>query len=415
MAIKEQLAANNANFADNLLTAIKELPAFKSQEKIVTPVPEGSEVVPDTGFLLSKVVLDPIPTQTKTVTAGVSAVTITPDEDYLIDSIVVNPTPSQSKTVTPVPEGMVVTPDAGKLLAEVILNGFELPSPEGQYLWKRNIANPNCIRLSFTQLNEDVTPVRFQVTSSTTDVSELGSDFFSGKQIARADAESLILEFGAGSVQYAGNKAKVYDFDPLTGIITIQMSFGSIFPWSDWENGEKPYMLLDYVVSDNPNEYPDRALQDGYWYERVEGYSSDEALSAEILSCSKMAIDTFTLTSNAQLTSYTFTHSLGELPKAVILMSGEVFPTDVSTTYVRGFMTNFVIPSNPSYTEVSFNVSGHYIHTATHNLFMGTGTGTSTIFKVNAVKGYSNHGGSSTTTSNFYMHSGDTYTLITMA
>lgn len=62
--------------------------------------------------------------QEKTVTAGTSAVTVTPDSNsHVLSKVTVNPTPSQSKTITPGPSQKTVTPDSGKLLSSVVVNG----------------------------------------------------------------------------------------------------------------------------------------------------------------------------------------------------------------------------------------------------------------------------------------------------
>ena len=62
--------------------------------------------------------------QEKTVTAGTSAVTVTPDSNsHVLTKVTVNPTPSQSKTVTPGPSQKTVSPDSGKLLSSLVVNG----------------------------------------------------------------------------------------------------------------------------------------------------------------------------------------------------------------------------------------------------------------------------------------------------
>lgn len=73
-------------------------------------------------------------------------------------------------------------------------------------------------------------------------------------------------------------------------------------------------MLVEYVVSDDPNAYPNGGEQDGYWYEKVNERAT--------------AIDygEVILTSNVE--SVTVTHNLGRTPLEVYL-----FPNDGSIYY----------------------------------------------------------------------------------
>ena len=74
--------------------------------------------------------------------------------------------------------------------------------------------------------------------------------------------------------------------------------------------------FIDYIVSDDPNKYPSDGLHtDGYYYEKVV-----EGLTPEMFGCTKMAVDTFTLTSRTSATNYTISHSLGTEPKYFIII-----------------------------------------------------------------------------------------------
>ena len=94
-----------------------------SQSKGVTPNESSQTVSPDSGKLLSSVSVGAIQTEEKTVTAGTSATTVTPTSGKYIKKVTVNPTPSQSKTVTPSTSQKTVSPDSGKLLSSVKVNG----------------------------------------------------------------------------------------------------------------------------------------------------------------------------------------------------------------------------------------------------------------------------------------------------
>lgn len=78
---------------------------------------------------------------------------------------------------------------------------------------------------------------------------------------------------------------------------------------------DNEYTFLNYVVSDNENAYPDGAVHtNGYYYEKVvEGLDID--LSA--LGCTAYEMGSIKLTSST--TNFTINHSLGVIPKYVIL------------------------------------------------------------------------------------------------
>ena len=79
--------------------------------------------------------------------------------------------------------------------------------------------------------------------------------------------------------------------------------------------------FLGYIVSDNETAYPDGGEKGGYWYEKV-----SEGITPEMFGCTKMAVDTFTLTSRTKITDYTISHSLGEIPKFIFIVA-ESLPT----------------------------------------------------------------------------------------
>ena len=76
------------------------------------------------------------------------------------------------------------------------------------------------------------------------------------------------------------------------------------------------YSFLDYIVSDKENAYPNDGEKGGYYYEKV-----SEGITPEMFGCTKMAVDTFTLTSRTNITNYTISHSLGEIPKFIFIVA----------------------------------------------------------------------------------------------
>ena len=64
------------------------------------------------------------PTQTKTVTAGTSATTVLPDNGFALSSVTVNPTPTQTKSASSSTSAQTVTPDSGKYLSSVSISAI---------------------------------------------------------------------------------------------------------------------------------------------------------------------------------------------------------------------------------------------------------------------------------------------------
>lgn len=94
-----------------------------TQEKTVTAGTSATSVTPDTGYdAMTKVTVNPTPSETKTQAAGTSNVTVTPSSGHLLSSVTVTPTPSQTKTATPSAASQSITPSTGYLLSKVTVN-----------------------------------------------------------------------------------------------------------------------------------------------------------------------------------------------------------------------------------------------------------------------------------------------------
>ena len=95
-----------------------------TQMKTATPSSTSQTIAPDTGKLLSSVVVEAAPLDAaKTVTAGTTAQTVSPTAGKLgIKSVTINPTPSSAKTATPTKDSQTISPDTGKLLSSVTVN-----------------------------------------------------------------------------------------------------------------------------------------------------------------------------------------------------------------------------------------------------------------------------------------------------
>ena len=108
------------------------------------------------------------------------------------------------------------------------------------------------------------------------------------------------------------------------------------------------YTFLDYIVSDKETAYPDGGEKGGYYYEKV-----DEGLTPEMFGCTKMAVDTFTLTSNTTSNNYTISHSLGTRPKYFIIIGD--YNTPKSTNGIYSVMgANHGLYTDINYASVSY-------------------------------------------------------------
>lgn len=100
--------------------------ALGTQSKTATPSSASQTITPDTGKLLSSVVVEAAPMDdAKTVEAGTVAKTVSPSAGKLgIKSVTINPTPSSAKTATPTKSVQNITPEEGELLSGVTVNAI---------------------------------------------------------------------------------------------------------------------------------------------------------------------------------------------------------------------------------------------------------------------------------------------------
>ena len=72
--------------------------------------------------------------------------------------------------------------------------------------------------------------------------------------------------------------------------------------------------FIGYVVSDDSTKYPDKAEQDGFYYEKVE-------LTLDAFGCTKCEVGSFTPTSNTRI--QTISHNFGAIPKMLLVWTDE--------------------------------------------------------------------------------------------
>ena len=106
--------------------------------------------------------------------------------------------------------------------------------------------------------------------------------------------------------------------------------------------------FIDYVVSDKETAFPDGGEKGGYWYERV-----SEGITPEMFGCTKMAVDTFTLSSTTVIKNYTISHSLGEIPKFMYVVA-ERLPTAYDGAIFNYVNTNVKLDGTTLYGKMTY-------------------------------------------------------------
>ena len=154
---------------------------------------------------------------------------------------------------------------------------------------------------------------------------------------------------------------------------------------------EQEATFLDYVVSDKETAYPDGGEKGWYWYERVGG-----GLTPEMFGCTKMAVDTFTLSSRTACYNHTISHSLGEMPKYVFLISEAEAQANNDVSFGIGINLNLV--TNPEGVMTAHKIGSEMEYNRTGGFYPIN----STSIKFNISNSY-------------YWMAGIKYTVITMA
>lgn len=108
------------------VNGVKITGALGTQIKNATPSSASQTITPDSGKLLSGVVVEAAPLDAaQTVTAETTAKTVSPTAGKLgLKAVTINPTPSSEKTITPTKSVQNVTPEDGQLLSSVTVNAI---------------------------------------------------------------------------------------------------------------------------------------------------------------------------------------------------------------------------------------------------------------------------------------------------
>ena len=208
--------------------------------------------------------------------------------------------------------------------------------PEGLYAWKKNLYSPavslenptfDYISATVSSSSSDYTFGNFSFDISIIDD---WTKFFTGF----VNTNGYGSNFPSDGIfhNYSDNRNWNYTVSEVNlsaGTVTIHIggqcgdyeSEGTYKYTGTKVVSEEIKEFIGYIVSDKETAYPDGGEKGGYWYERV-----SEGITPEMFGCTKMAVDTFTLTSGTIVTNYTISHSLGEIPKFIFIVA-ESLPT----------------------------------------------------------------------------------------
>ena len=130
---------------------------------------------------------------------------------------------------------------------------------------------------------------------------------------------------------------KSYTWNGLTKNTSFSSSIENAFEYYDYN-----YEYKGYIVSDKETAYPDGGEKDGYWYEKV-----SEGITPEMFGCTKMVVDTYTPTANIQMGSVTLIHSLGVIPRLLIIVADNQ-DSYIAESYHTTLKLAFVVNWNSS-------------------------------------------------------------------
>lgn len=216
--------------------------------------------------------------------------------------------------------------------------------PEGLYAWKKYSTLDVFVEkyISTTEQKNNIFPysssnVLYKSSSYTFDKNTgiytlVNPTSVSGAILQDAvhmyNGEYFMLNANSGATMYkaptsASQESGVTAFNSAYNGFSIQ-TYGNYerapyYIYSNKSGTERTF--ISCIVANDESAYPDGGEKGGYWYEKVGG-----GLTPEMFGCTKMAVDTLILTAATQLSTYTVNHSLGEIPKVILVMS-EIAPT----------------------------------------------------------------------------------------
>ena len=193
----------------------------------------------------------------------------------------------QEVTLDPVPEGSVHE-FYDFVASKVTLNPYELPSPQGKYVWKKlqkefgELKNP-----TFYTESRPSGGVHL-LNSELVDLTQVDASFFDGFKcvvhngsLSGSVINTLTFKYENGVLKWAEADA-TFTWDAPNRKMTRANNTGTANYFECSYNGSKEclHWAFEYIVSDNIEEYPDKGELDGYRYEL---YGTSEGLSTYAL------------------------------------------------------------------------------------------------------------------------------------
>ena len=255
--------------------------------------------------------------------------------------------PTQEKTVTPTAAGLTVTQDSGKLLSQVTVAGDSdlvagnikkgvnvfgvngsFDNSEGLYAWKRSDfeyvekSNTTAQPIFFTKEATNQT-INFYCADSYTFDANTGlftlvnptmASVVYGSSASLEDAGYVMPFSPSGNIMvqpFSRPSSRGNIWNTSAGVyITVSNSSYTHTSYTSAINMVDPE---NYIVSDNENAYPNGAVHsDGYYYEKV-GEGPDVS-SVGFTKGETIEVDC------ASQTTFTVPHSLGVIPKLILLV-----------------------------------------------------------------------------------------------
>lgn len=195
----------------------------------------------------------------------------------------------------------------------------------GQYAWGKYTTEDTPVIITADNLNEQSDmSILIQVYSSNIDVGDLTAADFIGTTMTREGESYPTITFTSATecvhTYSASTDPETTTWDYDNGIITVNSystntwySYHFNLDISGFNKTIGSNVFSGYVVSDSADEYPDAGTQGEFYYEKLD-FSIEQ-----IIGITKAAKDTFTFASDTYLNNATLTHSLGAIPKLVIV------------------------------------------------------------------------------------------------
>lgn len=198
---------------------------------------------------------------------------------------------------------------------------YEIFDASGLYVWKRFELKEYSVQ--FVRLaNNEAQAIPTGITYNELELSMLNE-----RIVCSRDSYDYIIRDNAlhwvtkGTTNSLGNTSLTYD--KSTGKIGIgNSSFQATNEYHSFSDSYKSF--LDYVVSDNPNTYPDGAEQGGYWYERVSEFNAgfSKAETGEFVYSSRTLLNTLVINHDLNFVPHFVTvYALEPITEADDLMS----------------------------------------------------------------------------------------------